>query len=142
MTDYSARRRKENLPKKLLQRKRFLTLLVNAAMILTTASWQTESLYGSSRPRMGSTRRKRISLDDAALYLNEQEFQRPFRMSRSAFSALLAKCGPALDRDAQQAARSSGGVITAPVRLAIALRILFKISTSALYSISHETVCV
>ncbi len=96
---------------KQLQRKRFLLLLLNVAVILMIASWRTAGPGMQSivkmRPRIGSIRRIRPSVDDVALYLDDQKFKRTFRMSRAAFGLLLDLCATDLNRDAVKAANSS-----------------------------------
>jgi hypothetical protein len=101
--------------------------------------------------RSGSRLRIRQSFGNLQAELSRAEFTRAFRMTHSTFLALLRLLGDDLTRDMQMAARSSGGRVEPPIRLALTVRMLsgasyldmmmlFKLASSTVYDVFHSTV--
>jgi hypothetical protein len=101
--------------------------------------------------RSGSRLRIRQSFGNLQAELSRAEFTRAFRMTHSTFLALLRLLGDDLMRDIEMAARSSGGRVEPPIRLALTVRMLsgasyldmmmlFKLASSTVYDVFHSTV--
>jgi DDE superfamily endonuclease len=101
--------------------------------------------------RSGSRLRIRQCFGDLQAELSRAEFTRAFRMTHSTCLALLRLLGDDLMRDMRMAARSSGGRVEPPIRLALTVRMLsgasyldmmmlFKLASSTVYDVFHSTV--
>lgn len=114
---------------------------------------QDEARRDSSVPtrRSGSKRRDRQTFEKVTEHLSDMEFRRAFRMARVSFYKLLRLLRHHLHRDELQAARSSGGVISPSLRLAVTLRLLaggsyldqmlsFRVGRSTVFAIFKETI--
>ncbi len=76
------------------------------------------------RFRLASKRCDRSLLESVPVHLADEEFRRAFCSSRSSFYILVSILRRHLLRDADQAKRSSDGVISPCIRLAVTLRMI------------------
>ncbi len=103
------------------------------------------------RFRRRSKLRHRVRFGITTKHLSEEEFLHCFRLSRRSFNKLLMLLLPNLQRDEDQARRSSTGAIAPATRLAITLRVLagglhhdqmlsWRVGRSTLYAIFKDTI--
>ena len=106
---------------------------------------------GLARIRKPSRTRFRVTFQIIVSNLSDAEFRRAFRVSKTSFQRLLNALSLALDRDVNQARRSSGGEVESAVRLAVTLRMLaggsyhdqmlsFNLGRSTVFQIFHDTI--
>lgn len=89
-----------------------------AALMITKRNSFIDGPWG------GNARRPRVDFDLFSGPLNDREFRRRFRVSKSLFQEILSSVKGDLTRNEKQAKRSSGSVISPAWRLAITLRML------------------
>ena len=95
------------------------------------------------RARVGNRILERRSFEASIRNMNDFEFRRTFRMHRSAFRVLCTVLEHKLMRNSEMGMRSSAGVISVPVQVAIFLRTLAGaryLDFMSLYGVTRPTV--
>lgn len=97
-----------------------------------------QALLTDETTRRGNGRRARVrTFDEYAATLSDREWRKRFRITQPRFFTLLELIRPDLQKDAQQASRSSGSGVSPEWRLAIALRMYAGADTNGASDMAH-----